>query len=91
MKKPSNPNLTSTLSYERNSLSAAILHKERLLKFDRDESTKRTVIYDDQTDYYSNSKSEWLNDDEKDAAKEIDEIRRRDLHERKAQVLNVVF
>lgn len=65
-----------------------LLHKERLLKFDR-EFTKRTVVLDDQADYFSNSNSLWLNEDERADADERDDERRRDIHERKKQVLSI--
>lgn len=75
-----------SLMLERNSL----LHKERLLKFDR-EFTQRTKIYDDQADYFSNSTSMWLTEDEQMNALEKDEARRKEMHERKKQVLDIAF
>ena len=69
-------------------IDSALLHKERLLKFDR-EFTKRTVIYDDQADYFSNSSSIWLNEGERANAEEHDRERRRGIHERKQQVLSL--
>ena len=68
----------------------ALLHKERLLKFDR-EFTKRTTILDDQADYYSNSKSQWLEENERADAEEKDDDRRKELHERKNQTLKLDF
>ncbi|GMI00436.1 hypothetical protein TrVE_jg11465 [Triparma verrucosa] len=56
-------------------------HKRRLLEFDR-ESAKRTVIFDDQADYFSNSSSTWLNDEEREEARAKDEGERKELHKR---------
>jgi len=66
----------------------ALLHKERLLKFDR-EFTRRTVIYDDQADYFRNSTSTWLTEEEKTVAKKDDTSQRKKLHERKKQTLTI--
>ena len=68
----------------------AMLHKERLLKFDR-ESAKRTAVFDDQADYFQNSTSTWLTDNEQQEARSKDERRRRDLHTIKKHVLNIDF
>ena len=68
----------------------ATLHKERLLKFDR-ESTKRTQIYDDQADYFQNSSSTWLTADEQQDAQLKEESRRIDLHTIKKHTLNIQF
>jgi hypothetical protein len=68
----------------------AILHKERLLKFDR-ENTKRTQIFDDQADYFQNSTSTWLSEDEQHDAKNKEEKRRIDLHTIKKHTLNIQF
>lgn len=68
----------------------ATIHKERLLKFDR-EFTKRTVIYDDQSDYYSNATSTWINESERKAESQKEEERRQKLHERQKQVLDITF
>ena len=65
-------------------------HKERLLRYDR-ESAERTVIYDDQADYYSNQTSSWLTEEEQIDAEAKDEQQRTDLHQRKKQVLNIAF
>lgn len=71
-------------------LTKAILHKERLLKFDR-ESTKRTVVYDDQADYFNNSSSTWLTESEQHDARMKEEQRQRDLHTIRKHVLNIQF
>ena len=72
------------------SSDAATLHKNRLLRFDR-EFARRTVIFDDQADYFSNQTSTWLTEDEKDEAKEIESDRQKVLHTRKKQTLDIAF
>ncbi len=71
-------------------MDKATLHKERLLKFDRD-SASRTVVYDDQADYFQNSTSTWLTNEEQKDAGIQEEKRRRDLHTIKKHVLNIQF
>ncbi len=71
-------------------LDKATLHKERLLKFDR-ENTKRTQIYDDQADYFQNSTSTWLTADEQQDAMVQEEKRKIDLHTIKKHTLNIQF
>lgn len=76
---------------ERNSngkFDKALLHKERLLKYDR-EFTKRTHVYDDQADYFSNTTSVWLDEHERNDAEERDTARQKDIHERKKQTLTL--
>ena len=68
----------------------AVLHKERLLRFDR-EFTQRTKIYDDQADYFTTGGSDWLEGDERKEAIDQEERRRSDLHDRKKAVLNIDF
>ena len=65
-------------------------HKERLLRYDR-ESAQRTIVLDDQADYYSNQTSVWLEDHEQVDAEQRDEETRSNLHQRKKQVLNIAF
>lgn len=65
-------------------------HKERLLRYDRD-SAQRTLVLDDQADYYSNQTSSWLTDDEQVDAEFQDAEERSNLHERKKQTLNIAF
>jgi uncharacterized Zn finger protein (UPF0148 family) len=60
----------------------AILHKERLLEFDK-MSASRTKVYDSQADYYSNSTSNWLTKEEQLDAEVKEEERRNELHSRK--------
>ena len=68
----------------------AMLHKERLLKYDA-ESTQRTVVFDDQADYFQNSTSTWLTENEQHEARSKDEQRRKDLHTIKKHVLQIQF
>lgn len=70
--------------------TAAERHKERLLRFDR-EFAQRTRVYDDQADYFANSTSTWLTQDERGDAEEEDRIKRKALHERKKPVLALSF
>ena len=60
----------------------AIMHKERLLEFDR-QSASRTQVYDSQADYYSNSRSNWLSENEQLDAERKEEERRKEVHSRK--------
>jgi len=77
-------------SQQRSVSSKSQRHKDRLLKFDR-EFTERTKIYDDQADYFTNSSSVWLTQDQQEEAKEMEKERRTKLHERKKQVLTIDF
>jgi len=79
-----------TISTIPGQVDEAMLHKERLLKFDR-ESAKRTAVFDDQADYFQNSTSTWLTDNEQQEARSKEEQRRRDLHTIKKHVLNIEF
>lgn len=65
-------------------------HKERLLRYDR-ESAKRTVVLDDQADYYTNQSSQWLTEDEQAEAEDKDHDQRSNMHNRKKQTLNIAF
>ena len=60
-------------------IEKALLHKERLLQFDRD-SASRTQVYDSQADYYSNSSSNWLSEKEQLDAAIKEEERKKNLH-----------
>lgn len=64
--------------------------KEQLLQFDKDHA-KRTVVLDDQADYYSNQTSAWLDHGEQEKAKQDEDRRIQDLHYRKKQHLDVAF
>eukprot|EP00986_Skeletonema_menzelii_P017228 scaffold18376_cov160-Skeletonema_menzelii.AAC.10 len=66
--------------------SSALLHKERLLEFDRT-AASRTHILDDQEDYFVTSNSMWSTQKEQDDAREKEEERRKMLHERQKQTM----
>lgn len=85
-------NLIEKVSFasNRKEFEQANLHKERLLKFDQ-ENTKRTMIYDDQADYFQNSSSTWLTEDEQNDAKTKEERRRTNLHTIKKHTLSIRF
>jgi hypothetical protein len=68
----------------------AIRHKERLLEYDRT-SASRTLIHDDQEDYYSAANSMWSTEQEREDNRLKEESRQLRLHERKKPVLNVKF
>ncbi len=70
--------------------SSALLHKERLLEFDRT-AAARTHILDDQEDYFVSSNSMWSTQEEQKNAKEKEEERRKLLHERQKQTLAINF
>ena len=71
-------------------MDKAIQHKERLLKFDK-ENTRRTKVFDDQADYFQNSTSTWLTEDEQFDAQAKEDQRRKELHTIKKHVLNIQF
>jgi hypothetical protein len=67
------------------------LLKERLLRFDR-EFARRTEVVDDQEDYYANTTSTWLSEEEKHDA--LDKVKDRQLElnqSGKKQVMNLQF
>mmetsp|Transcript_22191 Transcript_22191/g.33807 ORF Transcript_22191/g.33807 Transcript_22191/m.33807 type:complete len:357 (-) Transcript_22191:126-1196(-) len=68
----------------------AMLHKERLLQFDKD-SASRTVVYDDQADYFQNESSMWLTNEEQKENSVKEEKRRQDMHTIKKQILKINF
>ena len=72
------------------SSSSAVLHKERLLEFDRT-SAARTHILDDQEDYYASSTSMWNTHEEQENAKEKEEARQQLLHQRQKQKIMINF
>jgi hypothetical protein len=80
----SNNNVTTTID------DPAIRHKERLLEYDRT-SASRTLIHDDQEDYYSAANSMWSTEQEREDNRLKEESRQLKLHERKKPVLNVKF
>lgn len=65
-------------------------HKERLLRYDRD-FARRTVVLDDQEDYFNNQTSTWLTEDERTEAGEKEAQRNHDMHSRQKQKLNLQF
>ncbi len=79
----------SSNEVDKKKMDSATLHKERLLQFDR-EFTKRTVIYDAQSDYYHHNSS-WLNETERAEQLQKEEERRQLLHGRQKQKLQVQF
>lgn len=70
--------------------NSALMHKERLLEFDKT-SAARTHIHDDQEDYFVTSSSMWATEQEQEHAGELEENRRKKLHDRQKQVLNLNF
>ena len=68
----------------------ATRHKERLLEYDRT-AAARTLIHDDQEDYYSAANSMWSTEQEREDNRLKEESRQHSLHERKKPVLNVKF
>ena len=81
--------LITQSSVDKKKTDGATLHKERLLQFDR-EFTKRTVIYDAQSDYY-HLNSSWLNETERSEQLQKEEERRQLLHDRQKQKLQIQF
>ena len=65
-------------------------HKERLLRFDR-EFARRTVVLDDQADYFRNQTSTWLTQEEQEEAFELESERQQKMHARQKQKLNLDF
>ena len=55
--------------------------KERLLQYDR-EFAQRTIILDDQADYYNRTTSNWLNDQEQQEAQQQEQQRSNALQQR---------
>jgi hypothetical protein len=74
----------------KSSNDAATEHKERLLRFDRD-FARRTIVLDDQADYFSNQTSTWLTQEEQADAEQKEADRQNELHTRKKQTLNIAF
>ena len=67
---------------------AAERHKEKLLKYDND-NTRRTKVVDDQEDYYSSSHSTWLTEDERNDKADADEQQRDAVKGRAKAVLDL--
>jgi len=60
-------------------------HKERLLRYDR-EFAQRTVILDDQADYFNREMSMWSTEEERAAAARQEQERHDDIQKRKMQM-----
>lgn len=69
-------------SIRRSSTDEAWKHKERLLRYDR-EFAQRTIILDDQSDYYNRQTSMWSTDEEQTEAARLEQERHNDIHKRK--------
>lgn len=69
--------------------SKAWEHKERLLRFDR-EFARRTVVLDDQADFFASNKS-WLTEEERIAAEEKHRVHKDKLITREKQKLDITF
>lgn len=72
-------------------LENAIQHKNKLLRYENEQSKKRTEVYDDEKDYYSNKTSMWLTKEERLDSEQREELRRKELHERKKALLKDFF
>jgi len=72
-------------SFCRSSTDEAWKHKERLLRYDQ-EFAQRTVILDDQADYFNNQMSMWSTDEERAEAARQEQQRQDDIHKRKMQM-----
>lgn len=68
----------------------SIRHKERLLEYDRT-SASRTLIHDDQEDYYSAANSMWSTEQEREENRFKEESRQQKLHEKTKEFLNLKF
>jgi len=73
-----------------NILVEATQHLQRLLNYDK-ENQRRTKVFDDQTDYYSNTSNVWLNEEEQEEAHARLLEKNCELHERKNPILNNFF
>lgn len=69
-------------------VNEAWLHKERLLRYDR-EFAQRTMIFDDSVDHHSDQKSAWLDQDEAALAAQQEEERDNQMHRRQKMQLNL--
>jgi hypothetical protein len=69
---------------------AAWIHKEKLLRYDR-ESAQRTRVLDDQADYFSVADDRFLSQHERDEAREKEEERNRTMHQRQKMQLNLAL
>jgi hypothetical protein len=69
---------------------AAWIHKEKLLRYDR-ESAQRTIVLDDQADYFSNASERFMSQQERDEAREKEDERTRKTHQRQNMQLNLAL
>jgi len=70
--------------------SEAWRHKERLLRYDK-ENTKRTIVVDDQSDYFTQQGTIWMSEQERNDAEARDDEMRRKIRERPKQQLNLAL
>ena len=71
-------------------IDSALAHKERLLEYDRT-SASRTHVHDDQMDYFVTQSSMWCSEQEQEDAGRMEEERRKKLHQKGNQVLDIKF
>eukprot|EP01138_Halocafeteria_seosinensis_P009411 gb/GECG01009617.1/.p1 GENE.gb/GECG01009617.1/~~gb/GECG01009617.1/.p1 ORF type:complete len:573 (+),score=103.80 gb/GECG01009617.1/:1-1719(+) len=69
-------------------VNEAIRRKNQLLHYDQT-SAERSHVYDDQADYFRDSTSAWLSEEEKETAKAKEEQRRQNLHERRQNKMSL--
>jgi hypothetical protein len=80
---PSAQGNTSSVEHD-----AAWVHKEKLLRYDR-ESAQRTRVLDDQGDYFVDER--FLSQQERDEAREKEAERNRTMHQRQKMQLNLAL
>lgn len=68
----------------------AWLHKERLLRFDR-ESAQRMIVIDDQSDYAATHQMAWLTQEETDEAEEKQAEREQNFRQRPTMQLDLAL
>jgi Putative zinc finger motif, C2HC5-type len=86
IEKDRSSNTTNYLIYDNNNTTTtnkneAWEQKERLLQYDR-EFVQRTIILDDQADYYNQATSNWLTESEEKKAQQLEQIRYNDIQTR---------
>lgn len=82
--------ITKFIPSENSQHDSAMAHKERLLEYDRT-SASRTHVHDDQEDYFVTQSSMWSSEQEQNEAGVLEEERRKKLHQRGNQVLDIKF
>ena len=85
MQPPSAQGTTSSVQHD-----AAWVHKEKLLRYDR-ESAQRTRVLDDQNDYFVAADERFLSQQERDEAREKEAERNRTMHQRQKMQLNLAL